>query len=269
MDNKQKYQGKHKFLSKNLNARPTFDNSSNKFKFKQSMNRLNRNENYDKDDLEGGSINYSGESTSGRQSFRFTHRTLDESRRLPQPFDAENREVSDSWSSVDKDAPVAMSLQRNKAPPLWKKSIRDFKPVSRTVRDPRFDDLSGTLDDTAWSKNYAFLKEIRETELKTLRKELDNTRDQKNRHRIKLAIQKIQNQDREKKKMDRQKEVKQAARQQIIDALKQGKKPYIKKNSVSRLEALAEKFHALKKEHRLDKYMQKREKKMRAQELFK
>ena len=170
-------------------------------------------------------------------------------------------------AKAESDAPAAMPIQRSRAPPLWMKASKDFKP-SRNSRDPRFDDLSGKLDVTAFAKNYSFVETIKEKELVTLAEELETTEDPQERKRIKMTIQRINNKSREKKKIDAAKKVKSAEREQIIESLKQGKKPFIKSKSVLKLEGLAKQFHILKKENRLDKYMEKKEKKIRAKQLF-
>ena len=49
-------------------------------------------------------------------------------------------------------------------------------------RDPRFDDLSGTLNEELFDKSYAWLWEQRETEIKSLSRKL-----RKARHGLKCA----------------------------------------------------------------------------------
>ncbi|KAF2366415.1 rRNA biogenesis protein RRP36 [Trinorchestia longiramus] len=163
--------------------------------------------------------------------------------------------------------PVEMSLTRRVPPPLWK--LHKKAPSGRVVRDPRFDDVSGKLDMAAFSKNYQFLAEMRDKERVTLKKALSRAANPQDRLRAKLAIQRIDNQEREKNKFLEERRRKKIEKEALISSLKEGRRPYVKKKSEQKLEVLCEKFQALKKEKRLDKYLERKEKKKRAKELFK
>lgn len=170
--------------------------------------------------------------------------------------------------SFKNDGPVEMALSRKAPPPLWK-SRKPQNTNRRVARDPRFDDLSGHLDVAAWSQNYKFIDDMRKKEKSALKKALSENDNAEERKAIKLELQRINNQEREKLNMMEQRRLKKDEKDNMISALKEGKTPYMKKKSDQKLEVLAGKFQRLKKENRLDKYLERKEKKQRAKELFK
>lgn len=171
--------------------------------------------------------------------------------------------------SKKNDAPTAMPLMRKAAPPLWKKKLAENKnQAGRIVRDPRFDDLSGSLNTDIFRKNYRFLEVMKAKERQELKSKAKNAKNAGDRNRIKQALQIIDSQAREREKIETVRKVKKKQREDAIEALKQGKKPYTKKKSDIRLELYAKHFQQLKQENRLDKYLERKEKKIKAKELF-
>ncbi|KAA0200652.1 hypothetical protein HAZT_HAZT003065 [Hyalella azteca] len=163
--------------------------------------------------------------------------------------------------------PIEMSLTRRAPPPLWKQHRKTSK--ERVIRDPRFDDMSGHLDISAFSKNYQFLAEMRQKERATLQQALSQAENPVERRKIKIAIQRIDNQEREKQKIMEERSIKKQEKDAMISALKEGRRPILKKKSDHKLEVLVKNYQALKKDNKLDKYLERKEKKKRAKELFK
>lgn len=142
-------------------------------------------------------------------------------------------------------------------------SIRDVVPVPKVVRrDPRFDGVSGTFDEKAFQKNFKFIGDMKTSEKAQIREQLRKETDPGEKKKLKLLLQRMLNQEKaERLKEKREKEL-EGEKQNNIARLKEGKKPVYKTKSVRRKEELAEKFMELKKTGGLDKYIQKKRKKL-------
>lgn len=113
------------------------------------------------------------------------------------------------------------------------------KPVSRfresvsvkkiIARDPRFDSLCGTFDEKAFKHSYAFINDLRENDLETLRNELKEATDLKTKRNIKYLIQRFENQLREEKKRKEKEEKKREEKKEVLELIKRGEKPVFKK----------------------------------------
>lgn len=114
-----------------------------------------------------------------------------------------------------------------------KKPVFTFKkvvPVKKvTSRDPRFDSLCGTFDDKAFKRSYAFLSELKQNDLKALKKELKETADPKTIKKIKYLIQRLENQLREEQRRKQREESKQQEKMELLESIKRGEKPTYKK----------------------------------------
>lgn len=141
--------------------------------------------------------------------------------------------------------------------------FRDIFQVSKKhVRDPRFDDLSGTFDKEEFERNFEWIEEIKCKEKMELEKELKNAESPHKRHKIIDQLQRIRNQELCKKIETKKKAEEYKQREEIIATLNEGKKPYIPKKSEIKKKKLIEKFQSLKKSGKLDKHIEKRRKKM-------
>lgn len=95
-------------------------------------------------------------------------------------------------------------------------------------RDPRFDNKCGEFDRDKFKEDYGFVNEIREKEISELKKELRELRSDQidERNKIKMVIQRMQNQNLEAKKLKQRKEANLNMRQTNKDAIKNEKKPF-------------------------------------------
>ncbi|XP_043236872.1 ribosomal RNA processing protein 36 homolog [Amphibalanus amphitrite] len=142
-------------------------------------------------------------------------------------------------------------------------SVRDVIAVPKVVRrDPRFDGVSGTYDEKAWKKNYKFVGDIKTSEKTQLKEQLRKESDPSEKKKLKVLLQRLQNQEKAEKEKEKKEAEAKMEREENIARLKQGKKPIYKAKSVKKKEELAEKFIELKESGRLDKYLQKKRKKM-------
>ncbi|CAK9822465.1 Ribosomal RNA processing protein 36 homolog [Anthophora retusa] len=140
--------------------------------------------------------------------------------------------------------------------------FREIVHVKKNIpRDPRFDGLCGTFDQKQFKKTYGFLSEMKENDLKELKKQLELTEDPKMIKKIKYLIQRLENQLREGKKRNREEEKKNNEKKEIIEAIKRGEKPAFRKKSEKKVLDLVSQYEDLKNSGRLKKHIQRLRKK--------
>jgi len=171
-----------------------------------------------------------------------------------------------SFKRANKNRPREVPMMRKAAPRM--NFLEPEKKIGKKIsRDPRFDDLSGTLNIKSWQKKYGFIVEKRKQEKELLKKELMKEKDPEQKEKLKSIIQRMENQERERAKRERDESVLNIERDQQIENLKEGKKPRFMTKSEKKLLLKAAHFEQLKKENRVDKYMEKKEKGKRAKEI--
>ena len=133
---------------------------------------------------------------------------------------------------------------------------------SKQITDPRFREECGEIDKVGFIKNYAFLQENRQAEIKMIQKQMrDNPeladdpeykkRLQSLRDQIKTNAQKISD-------VNDSIQWHREERQRIAE----GKRPYWQGKSDMKLMRQKKKFEELSKSGKLDSYINKRKKKM-------
>ncbi|XP_060521736.1 ribosomal RNA processing protein 36 homolog isoform X2 [Cylas formicarius] len=147
---------------------------------------------------------------------------------------------------------------------LIKRANKNRPREKNIPRDPRFDPLCGSYDKKLFNSNYQFIQNIRQKERHTLQKEYNECVDSEKKRKIKLLIQRLDNQIGEQEKIDRQNHNKSEKKLEIREQLKRGKKPVFKSKSVKKIENLVEKYEELKKNNKLQKHIEKRSKKLSA-----
>merc|ERR1711863_176883 len=116
--------------------------------------------------------------------------------------------------------------------PISKKPVKRPKDVvgvksgtKKDIRDPRFDPMCGEYDEKMFKESYKFVDNLKEKELKTLKKELKEEEDPERKEQIKYLIQRMENQAREKNKIEKKKKDKNDERLKNKELLKEGKAP--------------------------------------------
>ena len=147
----------------------------------------------------------------------------------------------------------------SKRPPKRQKQAEVKK---KTVRDPRFDDLSGQYNEELFTKSYGFLSNIKEREREKVHKQFKKEKDPEKKAELKVLLNRTKQQklaeEQKQKRTDREKAVRKIEKTLV----QEGKTPfYLKKSDKSQLE-LAEKFRELKKSGKLENYLQKKRKKI-------
>lgn len=135
-----------------------------------------------------------------------------------------NEKIRTEFTRENKNRPREMSAKKPVS--TLKESVSVKKHVTR---DPRFDDLCGTFNEKAFKNSYAFINDLKENDLKTLRNELKKATDLKTENKIKYLIQRLENQLREEKKRKEKEEKKREEKEELLDSIKQGEKPVYKK----------------------------------------
>ncbi|KAL8751389.1 MAG: hypothetical protein Q9199_006450 [Rusavskia elegans] len=154
-----------------------------------------------------------------------------------------------------KHAPVEMSS---------KKAVsrkREVVPtLKRDVRDPRFEPVSGPVNEEKANKNYSFLNDYRDSEIVQLKSVIRQTKDATAKDQLKRSLLSMESRKKAQQIKDQDSEIQRAHRAKEKELVKQGKKPfYLKKGEQKKL-ALLKRFEGIKGK-RLDKVIGRRRKK--------
>ncbi|CAH1363676.1 unnamed protein product [Tenebrio molitor] len=142
----------------------------------------------------------------------------------------------------------------------------NFIPVKKHFAlDPRFEPMCGTFDKKAFKSNYKFLNDLRKKEKNQLESDFHQTNDFKLKKKIKFVMQRLDNKIREEDKNDKQEQHQLLEKEETKIMLKE-EKVFFKKKSVKRLESLINQFEDLKKSNKLQKHIERRDKKISARD---
>lgn len=156
---------------------------------------------------------------------------------------------SEMSSKID---PTLNPVRKNK---LQTNTTADKKPKSI---DPRFDSLYGEFDKRIFEKNYKFLNDIKIKEKKKLMKKLKQKCPDEKKDQVKLLLQRMENQDRERQKIETQDKIKLEQKQKRQEALKEGKKPPFLRKRESKILQLVGQFEDLKSKGKLNKHIKQK-----------
>ncbi|OLN84415.1 rRNA biogenesis protein RRP36 [Colletotrichum chlorophyti] len=145
------------------------------------------------------------------------------------------------------------------------------KPVSRRreviavpkmeVRDPRFDPLSGPVDEAKARKAYAFLDEYRKDEMAQLRAEIKKTKDQAKKEEMKRVLLSMESKMKARERKDRERDVIAEHKRREKELVKQGKQPFFLKKSEQKKRFLMDQFAGMKKKQ-IDRTIERKRKKV-------
>lgn len=143
---------------------------------------------------------------------------------------------------------------------------REVIPVKkREYRDPRFEPLSGPLDQNKIQKAYSFLDDYRDDEIKQLKETIRTTKNEEEKERLKrelLSMESRKKADMQKKKAQ---EILDRHKKEEKERVKQGKTPFYLKKSEQKKRVLLEQYGELKGK-KLDRVIERRRKKVEAKE---
>ncbi|KAF2071343.1 hypothetical protein CYY_007341 [Polysphondylium violaceum] len=159
----------------------------------------------------------------------------------------------------NKDAPVEMTAMKPVS--RYRQVISGTK---KTVRDPRFNNLSGNFDEETFRKRYHFLDDVVKKDiekLNTIYKGLDDSFDPKEKEKLARIIQSKKSQLQSQQIKDKKRDLKNRLLEKEIESVKKGKAPYHISNKTFKEVELQEKFKQLKETNRLGKFMEGRREK--------
>ncbi|KAL8791402.1 MAG: hypothetical protein Q9213_000018 [Squamulea squamosa] len=132
--------------------------------------------------------------------------------------------------------------------------------VKRDVRDPRFEPVTGPVNEEKAKKNYSFLNDYRDSEMNDLKSQIRQTKDATAKEKLKRSLLSMESRKKAQQMKDQESEIQRVHRAKEKELVKQGKKPfYLKKGDQKKL-ALVKRFEGIKGK-RLDKVIERRRKK--------
>jgi ribosomal RNA-processing protein 36 len=137
--------------------------------------------------------------------------------------------------------------------------------IKRDCRDPRFEPLSGPLDETKLQKAYSFLDDYREDEMKELKNAIKKTKDEAEKEKLKRALLSMESRKKVQERKRKEADILDRHRKEEKELVKQGKKPFYLKKTEQRKRLLVDRFDELKG-RQLDRVLERRRKKVEGKE---
>nr|XP_057921354.1 ribosomal RNA processing protein 36 homolog [Doryrhamphus excisus] len=165
------------------------------------------------------------------------------------------RQQSAKRKRVNKNRPMEMSSK--KAAPF----LRQVVPVKKaTLRDPRFDDLSGEYKADIFERTYNFIHDIRRRETQAIQKELKKTKNTDEKEKLNFLLKKMANQERARLNREQQREQELQFKKEQREQANKGARPFFLKKGDKKKVRLAERYTQLKKSGKLEKFLSKKRK---------
>ncbi len=143
---------------------------------------------------------------------------------------------------------------------------REVVPTQKiNHRDPRFEPLSGAIDEQRTQKNYSFLDTYRESEILELKLAIRKGKDSESKEKLKRALLSMESRKKAQKVKEQQQEVLRKHRKDEKGKIEQGKRPFYLKKADQKKMALIERFESMK-DKQADKVIERRRKKKAARE---
>ncbi|CAD6575471.1 MAG: rRNA bioproteinsis protein rrp36 [Alectoria sarmentosa] len=164
------------------------------------------------------------------------------------------------FSRTSKHAPAELSS---------KKAVsrkREAVPVPKmNHRDPRFEPLSGAVDQGKTKQNYSFLDSYRDSEKSELKSAIQKSKDIEAKGKLKRALLSMESRKKAQETREQQQEVLKRHRKDEKEKVEQGKRPFYLKKADQKKRALVERFEGMKGKQ-VDKVIERRRKKRAAKE---
>ena len=160
-----------------------------------------------------------------------------------------------SFTRASKHAPAELSS---------KKAVsrkREVVPTQKiSYRDPRFEPVSGPLDEQKLKKHYSFLKEYRDTEISDLKSAIRKTKDPDAREKLKRALLSMESRKKSQQMKEQEQEILRQHRKEEKAKIQQGKKPFYLKKADQKQLALVKRFEGMNGKQ-VNKVIERRRKK--------
>ncbi|KAK2817571.1 hypothetical protein Q5P01_025762 [Channa striata] len=166
-----------------------------------------------------------------------------------------SREISRT-KRLNKNRPMEISAK--KPAPFLRHVVPVRKP---TLRDPRFDDLSGEFKPEIFEKTFKFIDDIRHREKEIVKKQLKRVKNSNTRmERLQFLLKRMENQERARLSREQQRERELQFKRQQRERANQGARPFFLKKSEKKKLQLAEKYQELRKSGKLENFLSKKRK---------
>ena len=143
---------------------------------------------------------------------------------------------------------------------------REVVPLpKREVRDPRFEPSSVPVDESKARRNYAFLDDYKEDEMKELRESIKKSKDEVAKDKMKRTLLSMESKKKAQKRKDKEQEILDRHRKEEKELVKQGKQPFYLKKAEQKKRVLLDQYGDLKGKQ-LDRVIERRRKKVEGKE---
>ena len=170
------------------------------------------------------------------------------------------KEDTHDTSRTSKHAPAELSS---------KKAVSRKREVVATQkvnhRDPRFEPVSGSVDEQRTKKNYSFLTAYRDFEMSELKSAISKTNDGEGKEELRRLYLGMESRKKVQDVKEQQQEVLRKHRKQEKEKIGRGKRPFFLKKADQKKLALVERFEGMNS-RQADKVIERRRKKKAAKE---
>lgn len=135
----------------------------------------------------------------------------------------------------------------------------------RDVRDPRFESLTGQVDEPKVRAAYSFLDDYRDDEIKELKAAIKTTKDEDAKEKLKRALSSMESRRKAELKKKKELEILDRHRKDEKELVKQGKQPFYLKKAEQKKRVLLDQYGNLKGKQ-LDRVIERRRKKVEGKE---
>lgn len=149
---------------------------------------------------------------------------------------------------------------------------------AKAFYDPRFESKCGQFLVDKFEQNYSFLTDVKRTELESLKKKLKKAKNDDTKEKLRFLIQRLNNQINADMERDKVKLMNKNIKEKVVNAKKfhidqkqsndnfknsnDDKKPVFVNKSILKRTRLVEKYKQLKQNGKLNKYLEKKRKKL-------
>ena len=170
------------------------------------------------------------------------------------------KEDTHDTSRPSKHAPTELSSKKAVS---RKREVVAMQKVKH--RDPRFEPISGSVDEQRTKKNYSFLKTYRDSEMSELKSAISKTNDGEGKEELRRLFLGMESRKKAQDVKEQQQEVLRKHRKQEKEKIGHGKRPFFLKKADQKKLALVERFEGMKS-RKVDKVIERRRRKKAAKE---
>ena len=170
------------------------------------------------------------------------------------------KENTHDISRTSKHAPTELSSKKAVS---RKREVVAMQKVNH--RDPRFEPISGSVDEQRTKKNYSFLETYRDVEMSELKSTISKTNDGEGKEELRRLFLGMESRKRAQDVKEQQQEVLRKHRKQEKEKIGRGKRPFFLKKADQKKLALVERFEGMKS-RQVDKVIERRRRKKAARE---